>query len=189
LFQLKSNVIQFIEGIPIQHGQPERWKVIAQNIGRTKPTRASRPEDKKRKKNDGRPPDTKDELLKPMKAKATTRKIKVLDIPKSNVNFGPPSYPWKANSCWLDTFLELLFVLVMRNFAEFTSCFASTSKNSGLFAFFTTLDARRSIGDDEDNDVVTQLLVKHRDNLRLVLKSKGIIKDIDSSQPFMVCYE
>jgi hypothetical protein len=43
----------FAEGVPIRYGQPEPWKVISQQIGRTKPSRAPNPEDKRRKKNDG----------------------------------------------------------------------------------------------------------------------------------------
>ncbi|KIK04782.1 hypothetical protein K443DRAFT_4324 [Laccaria amethystina LaAM-08-1] len=51
------------KGIPIRYRQPEAWKVIAAEIGRTKPTCAEKPNEKKRKKNDGRPPDTIKELL------------------------------------------------------------------------------------------------------------------------------
>lgn len=148
--------------------------MIASNIGRTKPGRASRPEDKNRKKNDGRPPDTKDELLHPSKNTNTVSK------------FGPPSYPWDANSCWLDTSLELLFVSVMRNFDDFSSLFNSVPKNSGLYALYTTLNSRRLINHDEDDRIVTQALKKHRDALRVVLKKKGAIKDLNTRQSFMV---
>jgi hypothetical protein len=61
LFLRKTNY--FSEGIPIRYRRPEAWKVIAAEIGRTKPTRAEKPNEKKRKKNDGRPPDTIKELL------------------------------------------------------------------------------------------------------------------------------
>jgi hypothetical protein len=61
LFLRKTNY--FSEGIPIRYRRPEAWKVIAAEIGRTKPTCAEKPNEKKRKKNDGRPPDTIKELL------------------------------------------------------------------------------------------------------------------------------
>jgi hypothetical protein len=45
-----------LEGSKIRYGQAEPWKVTAAHIGRTKPSRAPQPDEKKRKKNDGRPP-------------------------------------------------------------------------------------------------------------------------------------
>ena len=148
--------------------------MIASNIGQTKPGHASCPEDKNRKKNDGCPPDTKDELLYPSKNTNTVSK------------FGPPSYPWDANSCWLDTSLELLFVPVMRNFNDFSSLFNSVPKNSGLYALYTTLNSRRLINHDEDDRIVTQALKKHWDALQVVLKKKGAIEDLNTRQSFMV---
>jgi hypothetical protein len=110
------------EGQLIRYGQPEPWKIIANNIGRTKPSRAG---DTKRKKNDGRPPDTTKELLKPERSKKkseTQQLIKFKTQPKpkpSNITLGPVSYPWKDNSCWLDTSLELIYVTLMRDFDGF----------------------------------------------------------------------
>lgn len=46
-----------LAGIPIRYGAPELWKAKAVAIGRTKPSRAPKPDEKKHKKNDGRPPD------------------------------------------------------------------------------------------------------------------------------------
>jgi hypothetical protein len=43
--------------------------MVADQIGRTKPTRAPDAAERRRKKNDGRPPDTAKELLDPKKAK------------------------------------------------------------------------------------------------------------------------
>lgn len=56
-------------GVPIRYGQSERWKFVADQIGRTKPSRAPDVADRRRKKNDGRPPDTAKELLDPKKIK------------------------------------------------------------------------------------------------------------------------
>lgn len=65
----ETNLKLLLEGIPIRYRRPEAWKVTAAEIGRTKPTRAAKPGEKKRKKNDGRPPDTIKELFKPEKAR------------------------------------------------------------------------------------------------------------------------
>ncbi|KAK0184170.1 hypothetical protein F5146DRAFT_1125905 [Armillaria mellea] len=49
-------------GSPIRYGRAEPWKVYAETIGRTKPSRAPQPIVSRRKKIDGRPPDTRQEL-------------------------------------------------------------------------------------------------------------------------------
>ncbi|PPQ88302.1 hypothetical protein CVT25_012365 [Psilocybe cyanescens] len=92
-----------IDGILIRYGAPEPWKGTAGKIGHTKPSRAIDPQEVKRKKNDGRPPDTIKELTKTVK----NQKIPVIWAP----NLGPPSYKWNNNSCWLDSSLELLYQL------------------------------------------------------------------------------
>jgi len=158
--------------------------VVASNIGHTKPGHTSHPQDKKRKGNDGCPPDMKEELLKPKKKKAVNHSKGTEKV----IEFGPPSYPWDANSCWLDTSLELLFVSVMRNFDEFSSIFKSVPKNLGLYALYTALNSWRLISDDEDDHIVTQALKKHQNTLQVVLKKKGAIEDLNSHQSFIVSH-
>ncbi|TFK32445.1 hypothetical protein BDQ12DRAFT_773402 [Crucibulum laeve] len=53
----------------IRYGKAEHWKVIAEKSGHSKPSRSDNPENKKRKKNDGHPPDTVKELIKTGKKK------------------------------------------------------------------------------------------------------------------------
>ena len=157
-----------LEGIPIRYRWPEAWKVTAAEIGRTKPTCVAKPGEKKRKKNDGRPPDTIKELFKPEKgtkkkpakkvvfefseeseeavtkepAKGSKKKLtKETDITTKKqapttstkkLTFGPPSYRWKHNSCWLDTTLKLLYVALMRNFEEFSAILDALDDDSPL---------------------------------------------------------
>ena len=97
--------------------------MVAANIGRTKPTRGSQPKEKHCKKNDGRPPDTTKELISAISSKKKGPTQQLLDfrpIPKS-IMLGRPSYPWKENSWWLDISLELIFMTVMRDFADFST--------------------------------------------------------------------
>jgi len=108
---------RILGGVPIRYGQAEPWKVVAAQIGRTKPTRANRLQDKKRKKNDGRPPDTIKELVQ-VKVKRETGFV-----------LGPASYPWKNNSCWLDTSLELTLITVMRHFLSTNHLSSANSLN------------------------------------------------------------
>jgi hypothetical protein len=102
----------------------------------------------------------------------------------SLITFGPPSYPWDANSCWLDTSLELLFFATMRNFDEFTSLFDSVPKTTGLYAFFTTLNSRRLLENNDDD--TTQALRKQRNDLRMVLHQERAIDNVDSNQSLSV---
>jgi hypothetical protein len=107
--------------------------VKAAEIGRTKPSCAPKPAEKQRKKNDGRPPDTSKELLgaptkksvsklpNPTLITDSTNKSTLKPQPKASgkVKFGPPSYPWRANSCWLDASLEVLYAAITVDFIDF----------------------------------------------------------------------
>ncbi|KIJ93842.1 hypothetical protein K443DRAFT_111442, partial [Laccaria amethystina LaAM-08-1] len=142
LFLRKTNY--FSEGIPIRYRRPEAWKVIAAEIGRTKPTHAEKPNEKKRKKNDGRPPDTIKELLN----KSTNQTLRGKNPTKktsSRRTFGPPSYPWKNNSCWLDTALELLYIVLMRDHEEFLIILDYLDENSALKGWFWELVRKDSL--------------------------------------------
>ncbi|KAF9529541.1 hypothetical protein CPB83DRAFT_882745 [Crepidotus variabilis] len=71
-----------VKGIPIRHGNAERWKLVKQDLGRTKAHRGPDVATKKRgQKNDGRPPNTIKELL--LKAPAKKKQKEVDDLKKS----------------------------------------------------------------------------------------------------------
>lgn len=121
-------------GVPIRYGRAEPWKVIAQQIGQTKPSRAPKPEESKRKKNDGRPPDTAKELLgKSSKHKAPT----VKNTKHYAMGFALQSYPWSKNSCWLDSSLNLLYRAISRDFPDFSKRFQGLNTNMALKALFS----------------------------------------------------
>ena len=98
----------------------------AAEIGRTKPSCAPKPAEKQCKKNDGRPPNTSKELIGAPAKKSisklpnttlttdSTNKLTLKPQPKTSekVKFGSPSYPWRANSCWLDASLEVLYAAI-----------------------------------------------------------------------------
>ena len=63
------------EGVPIRYGQAERWKSVRDRIGRTKPSRAPNITVKKRRRNDGRPPDTVKELLQKSASKKKEKQV------------------------------------------------------------------------------------------------------------------
>ncbi|KAJ6473065.1 hypothetical protein C8R45DRAFT_1163444 [Mycena sanguinolenta] len=127
-----------VAGVPIRYGQAKPWKVISQQIGRTKPSRAPETSSSQRKKNDGRPPDTSAELLGSLKSNKGSSK-------------GPSKpdrlvgYPWANNSCWLDSALELLFSAVTRNFADFSSRFDDINPDSTRFWTLRTLPPSEAV--------------------------------------------
>jgi len=182
-----------IEGVPIRYGQPEPWKVVAAQIGRTKPTRATQSQEKRRKKNDGRPPDTIKDLVKPQtetKKKKIQQQLKFEAIaPKTktiSLTLGLPSYPWRNNSCWLDTSLELTFITMIRHFSAFSACCEGLPTESGLRTIYESFEKRRLIKSDDEKCSAT--LGNQRDEIRTMLKEKKLINDLDSVQPLFVSY-
>ncbi|KAJ6481243.1 hypothetical protein C8R47DRAFT_1322273 [Mycena vitilis] len=159
-----------IEGVPIRYGQAEPWKVISQQIGRTKPSRAPDSAGSKRKKNDGRPPDTSAELL------GSSKSSKGSDKPKAKPSDGDVGYPWSHNSCWLDSALELLFNAVTRDFADFSSRFDDVNPDCALAAFFKIMHLRQTLpgsgGDTSD------MLRLQRDGFRAHLKKCRLITSV-----------
>lgn len=133
---------------------------------------------KKRQLNNGRPPDTSAELLKsPNKCPRTGASV---------IRFGPPSYKWSNNSCWLDSSLEITFICVAWNFNEFTSLFDTIPKNSALYAFFNTLWNRFKIDEDTPDETTTRMLMEHRDNFRKVLLDSELIRGLETSESLLV---
>ena len=163
----------------IRYGAAEPWKATAAAIGRTKPTRAPNPEAKKRKKNDGRPPDTIKELLlkAPNKAPQVTTTKKAASKVTMELKFGPPSYRWKANSCWLDASLQVLYIAITKKFDEFDKIFDSLKTDSPLNGLYLAFNERFEL-DPEENNATTALGLQ-RDRLRMFLKQNAVIEELD----------
>ncbi|KAF8833213.1 hypothetical protein BDN67DRAFT_986171, partial [Paxillus ammoniavirescens] len=168
-------------GVKICYGESQRWKRVAQNIGRTKPERAPEARTRKRSTNDGRGPDTAKELLKepnvPSKALA-----------KSGLR---PSYPWENNSCWLDCSLELIYTTVSTMFyADFHPRFPQGDNSYSIQKLLTAMDFRMTLVDLKQ---ASAMLRDQWNSLRQELKRAGIITDLsDMDSLFMsnctVCY-
>jgi hypothetical protein len=186
-----------LEGIPTHYGEAEPWKVQANKFGRTKPTRAGKPEDQKRKKNDGRPPDTiKDLLLKP-KQKKVPLGLPSSRLEKKKVSFlaaistadpkiiQAPNYPWNKNSCWLDTSLQLLYIAVQKVPREFSHISEALPKNSTLRTVLATLLERHTL--DPQGENISAILRGQRDDIRKLLKQKKAIKSVTQFESLFVC--
>jgi len=48
------------------------------------------------------------------------------------LKFGPASYCWNTNSCWLDASLQVLYIAITKQFDEFTGIFKSLKPSSAL---------------------------------------------------------
>jgi hypothetical protein len=125
-----------VAGYQRTYGRPEPQKLLAAEIGRTK--RSRDPAKSKKYANDGRAPDTTAQApdmqsakrtkidaddktappadLTPISGSAAQNTI-VIDGTRHQIERPGPgasyyvSYAWAKNSCWLDTSLELLFIL------------------------------------------------------------------------------
>ena len=60
-----------------------------------------------------------------------------------------PSYPWSKNSCWLDTSLELIFYVTMRDFsASFAPRSASLNPSESAWALYQAMELRQVVRED-----------------------------------------
>lgn len=168
----------------IRHGQPEPWKVVTKRIGWSKPSRAQKLADKNYKKNDGCPPDTTVELLKPPPSLKNKRHD---SEPKDKSPPIYPSFPWKANSCWLDSSLHLLYIALLDNFEEFSMLCEHLPIDSGIryiHDFFQRLEDIKKAG-----KMTTVILRQERDEFRRMLKKNKLIANLSSFSSTWVCID
>jgi hypothetical protein len=103
------------------------------------------------------------------------------------LKFGMASYPWNANSCWLDASLQVLYIAIMKRFDEFTGIFKSLKPGSSLNALYQAINERFELDPEEPN--VTTTLGFQRDRLRIFLHEKDIIEHLDQPESAVVRLE
>ncbi|KAF8194527.1 hypothetical protein BJ912DRAFT_1141396 [Pholiota molesta] len=177
-------------GVPIAYKPTQAWQSTAAHIGRSKASRAPNAQSIHRKKNDGRPPDTKKELLQPSKKKheqtlITNYTVNNSERPESSVLLATPSYPWSQNSCWLDTSLELIFASITRDFMDYASGCQDIPKICGLKSLYEIMDKCR-ISELAPSDVISKARQTERDGFRKLLKKKGAIQSINEPESLLV---
>src|ERR1700683_4853376 len=101
------------------------------------PSRAPKPEEKHRKKNDGRPPIHHKSFWVPNLPKQNPQVKKGLF--QAQVIHGP------NNSCFLDTSLELIFQTVMQDFQDFSTCFVAQESETTLILLHQMFELRKLI--------------------------------------------
>ena len=157
----------------------------AATLGRTKPSRAPKPEEKRRKKNDGRPPDTVNELLGRPNCKRVGR---VDPAPKMSkkFEFGLPAYPWSGNSCWLDASLQVLYMAVTRDFNEFKTVCDPLDPDVALGALYVIFRDRFDLESEELEENVSTILNSQRDAFRIFLHKRNIISSLNNPESAVV---
>jgi len=170
--------------------------MVADQIGRTKPTRAPDAADRRRKKNDGRPPDTAKELLDPKKTEKQDKQVQqVVNVlnkqtkkapAKSDINIASaiPSYPWQNNSCWLDTSLELLYTTVCYDFNEFSQACQQLRSDSPLHSLHHIFHIRQNLAQSTPN--ISTTLSKQRNYLRKRIVQAKEAKGLSTFEPLFV---
>jgi hypothetical protein len=196
---IKANMYSLSEGALTRYGQAERWKMVKKLYGTTKTTRSGNPNNTKRKKNDGRPPDTAKELLilksnkKQLNLKEAIRKKtptpsltakeqkKLLSLPTpppATISFplDAPGYPWHQNSCWLDVSLQLLYIALRGAVDEFNKIQKGLPEHSGIHVVLSSLFQRYEL--DNGSKATSAVLRSQRDYLRKFLKRKKAIQSV-----------
>ncbi|KAH7875730.1 uncharacterized protein C8R40DRAFT_1250870 [Lentinula edodes] len=167
-----------LEGGLIRYGKAEPWKAMINLIGRSKPSRAPSGRSTKQK-SDGRPPDTKKDLLS-----RTPKKSKELPSTHhtNSAIVGPASYRWDNMSCWADSAWDLLYRSIVKDWASFSSRFSSDSQTEHpIRDFYNLMLLRRNAEHDSfilkvpDYDLSTALS-SQRDQFRRRLVEWRIIK-------------
>lgn len=102
------------------------------------------------------------------------------------ITYGPASYPWKRNSCWLDTALELMYITCGRNWDEFGRLVGTLNRGSGTRKVLELIGARRKLLDNTSVKDISSQLSRHRDDLRSHLAEKKIIRSEASFESVFV---
>jgi hypothetical protein len=163
----------------------------AATLGRTKPSRAPKPEEKQRKKNDGRPPDTVKELLGHPKSKKVAKvmvKLEPAQKMSKKLDLGLPkaAYPWSGNSCWLDTSLQVLYMAVTRDFNEFKNICEPLDPDVALGALYAMFRDRFGLELEDSEDNMSAVLESQRDAFRIFLHEKKIISSLSKPESAVV---
>ena len=174
----------YLGGVPIRYGAPEYWKTKAATLGRTKPSRAPKPEEKRQKKNDGHPLDTVKELLGYPKSKKGAKVVKRVPKVSKKFDLGLPAYPWSNNSCWLDASLQVLYMAVTRNFNEFKTVCEPLDPDVALGALYAIFQDRFDL--DLEGDDIFAILESQRDAFRVFIHKKKIISSLNKPESAVV---
>ena len=101
-----------------------------------------------------------------------------------------PAYKWNNNSCWLDSSLQAIYVLITRDYPAFVKRMESVPEGTGLYVLVQHLKARRLLTQEINPGSSPSLLIgrlqQSRDVLRKELSIRKLIKSPDAfDSPFV----
>lgn len=99
---------------------------------------------------------------------------------------GAQGYRWKANSCWLDSSLELIFQTARRDWDGFIRRFSDAPSSTKLRHVYDALAHRHRLTAEGPSKNPGRELSARRDRLRELLLKWGAIKAMDSREPSFV---
>lgn len=96
------------------------------------------------------------------------------------------AYPWSNNSCWLDSGLQLLFVAFsISGMDDLRSICSNLSHDSIIRStVYAAMEYRHLISPTDANEAISKSLGAHRDDIRSILMTTGIIEKSQDS-PFV----
>lgn len=71
------------------------------------------------------------------------------------LKFGPASYCWNVNSCWLDASLQVLYIAITKQFDKFTKIFKLLKPGSALNVFYQVVNKWFELDPEEPNFITT----------------------------------
>ena len=123
-----------------------------------------------------------------MKTKSPTKLHHTLKEKQLTNTHQHASYPWHNNSCWLDTLLELTFVMVMQDFPSFSASCQALLPAMSLRVLFETFEVQCTMEATSDNEDTFGNLHLQRDSFRKYLQKKMIVKGaVMEYQPLFIC--
>ncbi len=99
------------------------------------------------------------------------------------------AYPWGANSCWLDSSLQIFFIAVSRNFGDFSAGFQDVPKVLGLRSLYEIFDKRRVSEEKDQEAVLSANRKRERDSFRRLLLKKKAIRSINEPESLLVIFQ
>jgi hypothetical protein len=84
------------------------------------------------------------------------------------------SYPWRTNSCWLDSTLESIYAIVSKSYSDFMKCCQELPPTTPFYLLSTHFQKRHCML--LENTLSTKWLQETRDDLRDQLIASNVLQ-------------
>lgn len=99
-----------------------------------------------------------------------------------------PGYPWHNNSCWLDTSLQTLYVILVQStgLQLFLSQLERLPESAHMWRLHTAISSRSNLPSNFTNKQISTALRGHRNDLCRYLSDHQFIVNMSHFEPFDV---